>query len=41
MPLTGAERQKRYIERLKAENPEKFEERRKKHLEQVKQRQRK
>lgn len=41
MPLTGAERQKRYIERLKAENPEKFEERRKKHLEQVKQRQKK
>lgn len=41
MPLTGAERQKRYIERLKIEQPEKYEEKRKKHLDKVKQRQKK
>ncbi|CAG4966406.1 unnamed protein product [Colias eurytheme] len=38
MPLSGAERQKRYMERLKLENPLKFEEKRKAHLEKVKQR---
>ncbi|CAG4970878.1 unnamed protein product [Colias eurytheme] len=41
MPLTGAERQKKYIEELKKNNPEKYEEKRIKHLEKVKQRQRK
>lgn len=41
MPLSGAERQKRYIERLKRENPLKYEEQRKIHLNKVKQRQKK
>ncbi|KAL0851024.1 hypothetical protein ABMA28_006916 [Loxostege sticticalis] len=41
MPMTGAERQKKYIERLKQQNPEKYEEKRKKHLEKVKQNSRK
>ncbi|CAB3252751.1 unnamed protein product [Arctia plantaginis] len=41
MPLTGAERQKKYIEKLKEQNPEKYEEKRKKHLEKVKQKQKK
>ncbi|KAL4702093.1 hypothetical protein ACJJTC_002405 [Scirpophaga incertulas] len=41
MPLTGAERQKRYIEKIKREQPEKYEEKRKKHLDNVKQRQNK
>ncbi|CAH0719092.1 unnamed protein product, partial [Brenthis ino] len=39
--ITGAERQKRYKERLKIEHPEKYEEKRKKHLDKVKQRQKK
>ncbi|KAJ8726803.1 hypothetical protein PYW08_015200 [Mythimna loreyi] len=36
MPMSNAERQKRYRERLKAEKPEKYEEFRIKHLEKVK-----
>lgn len=41
MPLTGAERQKRYMEKMKEKNPEKYESKRKKHLEYVKKKQKK
>lgn len=36
-PLSGGQRQKRYMERLRRENPEKYEAMRLKHLEKVKQ----
>lgn len=39
MPMTAAERQRKYIEKLRRENPEKYEEKRKKHLQKVKDRQ--
>lgn len=41
MPMSAAQRQKKYIEKLKTENPDKFEEKRKKHLERVKKKQKK
>lgn len=41
MPMTAAERQKKYIEKLKRENPEKYESKRKHHLQKVKDRQKK
>ena len=41
MPMTAAERQKKYIEKLKRDNPEKYEDKRKQHLQKVKERQKK